>query len=224
MSPENSKNLIRKAIEYAIENNFNIVTICHKGNIMKATEGMFRKWGYEVAKEEFKDKLVIESDFLQNHTDDERQSVIFDKGKILFNDRIQDAMFQNVLIKPRRYGVIALPNLNGDYLSDQLVAQVGGLGVAPGANLNDEIFFAEATHGTAPKWKGMNKVNPASLILSMCLLLEHIGWKEVSKLVKDSITKCVGQRKVTFDIARQFSPEIESISTTDFGDCLISNL
>ncbi len=222
MSPENTKNLVRKAIEYAITNDRHVVTICHKGNIMKATEGQFRTWAYEVALEEFRDHVITEEE-LNAQYDGDRQKA-FAAGKILVNDRIQDAMFQQVLLRPREYEVIALPNLNGDYLSDQLAAQVGGLGLAPGANFSDVIFFAEATHGTAPRHAGKNRINPSSLILSACLLLDHMGWKEASKHIQAALSKTVESRKVTYDIARQLEPQVEPISTTAFGDEIIKNL
>ncbi len=222
MSPENSKNLVRSAIEYAIKMNRHVVTICHKGNIMKATEGQFMIWGYEVAKEEFRDVIVTEEELNQKYGGDVKKAIA--DGKILVNDRIQDAMFQQVLLRPMEYEVLAMPNLNGDYLSDQLAAQVGGLGFAPGANLNDSIFFAEATHGTAPKHAGKNEINPGSIILSACLMLEHMGWGEASKIIRSAVSKTVESKKVTYDIARQLTPPVEPISTTKFSDEIIKNL
>lgn len=222
MSPENSKNLVRSAIEYAIRKKRNVVTLCHKGNIMKATEGQFRNWGYEVAKDEFRDIIVTEEELGKRYGGDVKKAIA--DGKIIVNDRIQDAMFQQVLLRPMEYEVLAMPNLNGDYLSDQLAAQVGGLGFAPGANLNDEIFFAEATHGTAPKHAGKNEINPGSIILSACLMLEHMGWDEASKRIKAAVSKTVESKNVTYDIARQLDPPVEPISTTEFSDEIIKNL
>jgi isocitrate dehydrogenase len=203
MSPENTKRLVRKAIQYAIDHKKRVVTLCHKGNIMKATEGQFRNWGYEVAID--------------------REKAYAD-GKILVNDRIMDAMFQQVLLRPREYEVVALPNLNGDYLSDQLAAQVGGLGFAPGANLSNDIFFAEATHGTAPKHAGKNRINPGSITLSACLLLEHMGWNEASEMIKTAVSRAVESKNVTYDIARQLKPTVKPISTSAFGEEIIKNL
>lgn len=222
MSAENSKNLVRAAIRYAMSKNRHVVTICHKGNIMKATEGQFRTWGYEVAMEEFRNHIVTEEELAEKYDGD--RSKAFADGKMLVNDRIQDAMFQQVLLRPKEYEVLALPNLNGDYLSDQLAAQVGGLGFAPGANLSDEIFFAEATHGTAPKHAGQNKINPGSIILSACLMLEHMGWDEASQMIKSAVSKAVESGIVTYDIARQLEPEIEPTTTTGFCDAIIENL
>lgn len=222
MSPENSKNLVRSAIEYAIRMKRHVVTICHKGNIMKATEGQFRNWGYEVAKEEFGDVVVTEEELNQRYGGDVKKAIA--DGKILVNDRIQDAMFQQVLLRPMEYEVLAMPNLNGDYLSDQLAAQVGGLGFAPGANLSDDIFFAEATHGTAPKHAGKNEINPGSIILSACLMLEHMGWGEASRIIRSAVSKTVESKKVTYDIARQLTPPVAPISTTEFSDEIIKNL
>ncbi|RDE16225.1 MAG: NADP-dependent isocitrate dehydrogenase [Candidatus Thorarchaeota archaeon] len=222
MSPENSKNLVRSAIEYAIKMKRHVVTICHKGNIMKATEGQFMNWGYEVAKEEFRNVIVTEEELNQKYGGDVKKAIA--DGKILVNDRIQDAMFQQVLLRPMEYEVLAMPNLNGDYLSDQLAAQVGGLGFAPGANLNDNIFFAEATHGTAPKHAGKNEINPGSIILSACLMLEHMGWGEASSIIRSAVSKTVESKKVTYDIARQLTPPVEPISTTKFSDEIIKNL
>ncbi|MFQ5977967.1 MAG: isocitrate dehydrogenase (NADP(+)) [Candidatus Heimdallarchaeota archaeon] len=222
ISPENTKNLVRKAIQYAIDHKRQVITLCHKGNIMKATEGQFRKWGYEVAIEEFRE-LVVTEDELYEQFDGDRQKLLVEE-KLLINDRIQDSVFQQVLLRPREYDVMALPNLNGDYLSDQLVAQVGGLGFAPGANLSDDIFFAEATHGTAPKHAGKNRINPGSIILSACLMLDHMGWQAAANMIREAISATVSQKKVTYDIARQLKPKIQPISTSDFGDEIIKNL
>lgn len=222
MSPENTKNLVRKAIQYAINHKRRVITLCHKGNIMKATEGQFRKWGYEVATEEFRDVVITEDELYEQFNGD-RQKLAAEE-KLLINDRIQDSVFQQVLLRPREYDVLALPNLNGDYLSDQLVAQVGGLGFAPGANLSDECFFAEATHGTAPKHAGKNRINPGSIILSACLMLDHMGWQEAANMIREAISVTVSQKKVTYDIARQLEPVVQPISTSNFGDEIIKNL
>ena len=222
MSPENTKRLVKKAIQYAIDHKRRVVTLCHKGNIMKATEGQFRNWGYEVAIDEFRDQIITEKELNEKYGGDREKA--YADGLILVNDRIMDAMFQQVLLRPREYEVVALPNLNGDYLSDQLAAQVGGLGFAPGANLSDDIFFAEATHGTAPKHAGKNRINPGSITLSACLLLEHMGWNEASEMIKTAVSRAVESKNVTYDIARQLKPTVEPISTSAFGEEIIKNL
>lgn len=212
-----SKNLIRKAIQFAIEHNRDSVTLAHKGNIMKFTEGAFKNWGYELAKDEFSDKIITEDELWDKYDGKKPE------GKIVLKDRIADNMFQQVLIKPEDYDVIATMNLNGDYLSDALAAQVGGLGMAPGGNIGDHIAVFEATHGTAPKYEGKNKVNPGSLILSAVMMLEYMGWEEAAKLVVDAIEKTIISGKVTYDLARQREGAVE-LSTTDYADELIKNI
>ncbi len=189
--------LVRKAILHAIENNRDSVTLVHKGNIMKFTEGAFRTWGYELAAEEFPNETISEAELWDK----------FDgkvpEGKIVIKDRIADAMFQQILLRPREYSVLAMPNLNGDYMSDALAAQVGGLGMAPGANIGDGVALFEATHGTAPKYTGLDKVNPGSLILSGAMMLEYLGWKEARELVYKAIEGAIAKKVVTYDLARQ---------------------
>ncbi|MEW6348347.1 MAG: isocitrate dehydrogenase (NADP(+)) [Thermodesulfobacteriota bacterium] len=206
MSPRATKKLVRKAIRFALETGRKRVTLVHKGNIMKFTEGAFRDWGYEVARDEFSDRVVFEADLTGDIPD----------GKILVNDRIADAMFQQVLLRPREYEVLALPNLNGDYLSDALAAQVGGLGMAPGANVGDRCAIFEATHGSAPKYAGLDKVNPGSLILSGAMMFAHMGWKEESDLIMRGISEVIGSGIVTYDLARQM-PGSKEVSCSEFG-------
>ena len=189
--------LVRKAIKYALENNKKSVTLVHKGNIMKYTEGAFRTWGYEVAKEEFSDYTVTEQELWDKYDGN------VPEGKIVIKDRIADAMFQQVLLRPAEYDVLALPNLNGDYMSDALAAQVGGLGMAPGANIGDGYAVFEATHGTAPKYTGLDKVNPGSLILSGAMMLEYMGWVEAKELIHKALESAICKKHVTYDLARQ---------------------
>ncbi len=189
--------LVRKAIVHAIENGRDSVTLVHKGNIMKFTEGAFRTWGYELAATEFPDQTISEADVW------DRYDGKVPEGKIVIKDRIADAMFQQILLRPTEYSVLAMPNLNGDYMSDALAAQVGGLGMAPGANIGDGVALFEATHGTAPKYTGMDKVNPGSLILSGAMMLEYLGWKEAMQLVYSALEGAIGNKVVTYDLARQ---------------------
>jgi len=183
-----SKRLVRKAIQYALDNKRKSVTLMHKGNIMKYTEGAFREWGYQVAKKEFRDSVIFENEISGKVPED----------KILIKDRIADSIFQQVLTRPAEYDIIATPNLDGDYLSDACAAQIGGLGLAPGANIGDEVAVFESTHGTAPKYTNQNKVNPGSLILSGAMLFDYLGWKEVSQLIINGIEKTILQKKVTY--------------------------
>lgn len=192
-----SKRLIKKAIEFAIEKGLPTVTLVHKGNIMKFTEGGFRDFGYQLAKEEFADFTITEKELWDQFKGQ------CPKGKIVINDRIADNMFQQVLLRPEEYSVVALPNLNGDYLSDALAAQVGGLGIAPGANIGHGLAVFEATHGTAPKYAGQDKVNPGSVILSGALMLEYLGWKEAAGLVDKGVEKAIQAKRVTYDFHRQ---------------------
>ena len=182
------------AIQYALANNRKVVTIVHKGNIMKFTEGAFRDWGYEVAKAEFRDQIVTEDEVTAGAARD---------GKLLINDRIADSVFQQILTRTAEYDVFATPNLNGDYLSDACAAQVGGLGMAPGANIGDDIAFFEATHGTAPKYAGKDVINPGSVILSGVMMLNYLGWTEAGALIEGALEKTIAQKKVTYDLARQ---------------------
>jgi isocitrate dehydrogenase len=197
ISTANTKNLVRKAIRYALDNNRASVTLVHKGNIMKYTEGAFRDWGYEIAREEFGDVTVTEDELWSAHNGK------VPAGKIVIKDRIADAMFQQVILRPDEYDVLATPNLNGDYLSDALAAQVGGLGMAPGANIGDSEAVFEATHGTAPKYAGQDKVNPGSLMLSGEMMLRFMGWREAADRLIDAIGTTILQKRVTYDLERQ---------------------
>jgi isocitrate dehydrogenase len=217
MSEFKSKRLVRKAIEYAIKYNKPSVTLVHKGNIMKYTEGAFKDWGYEIAQEEFRDDIVTE-DELRTKYDGQ-----VPENKIVIKDRITDAMFQQILLRPREYSVIAAPNLNGDYLSDAILAQVGGLGLGPGANIGDNIALFEATHGTAPKYANLDKVNPGAMILSGCLMFEYLGWNEVSKAIIHALEKTISSKVVTYDIARQIEGARE-VKCSEFAQEIIKNI
>jgi isocitrate dehydrogenase len=212
-----TKRLVRKAINYAIQNKKDSVTLVHKGNIMKFTEGAFRDWGYEVAREEFADYCITEDALW------ERYDGQLPKGKILVKDRIADSMFQQVLLRPDEYSVIALPNLNGDYLSDAAAAQVGGLGMAPGGNIGDYVALFEATHGTAPKYAGQDKVNPGSLILSGATMLEYMGWKKAARLIHRGVQKTVQKKTVTYDLERQMK-NATKVSTSQFAEHICENM
>jgi isocitrate dehydrogenase len=217
MSEFKSKRLVRKAIEYAIKYNKPSVTLVHKGNIMKYTEGAFKDWGYEIAQEEFRDDIVTE-DELRTKYDGQ-----VPENKIVIKDRITDAMFQQILLRPREYSVIATPNLNGDYLSDAILAQVGGLGLGPGANIGDNIALFEATHGTAPKYANLDKVNPGAMILSGCLMFEYLGWNEVSKAIIHALEKTISSKIVTYDLARQISGAQE-VKCSEFAEEIIRRI
>ena len=215
VSKNGSERLVRAAIEFAIKNKRKSVTLVHKGNIMKYTEGAFREWGYQLAKNEFRDKIV---------TWEETGGEVPD-GKIMIKDCIADAFLQQILTRPADYDVIATLNLNGDYISDALAAQVGGIGIAPGANINymTGIGIFEATHGTAPKYAGKNMVNPGSLILSGQMMLDYLGWKEAAALIDNGIIKTIKQKKVTYDFARLMDGA-QQVSTSDFGQLIIDNM
>ena len=217
MSEFNSCRLVRRAIQYALENEFQRVTLVHKGNIMKYTEGAFRDWGYQVAKKEFSKEALTEEQL------SERFNGQIPSGCIVINDRIADAMFQQLLLRPEECGVIATPNLNGDYLSDAAAAQVGGLGMAPGANIGDRCALFEATHGTAPKYAGLDKVNPCSLILSGVEMLKFMGWTEAAELIVSAMTKTVAQGIVTYDLARQIDGAQE-VKCSEFGAAIRKNI
>lgn len=217
MSEFKSKRLIRKAIQYAIDCKKTSVTLVHKGNIMKYTEGYFRRWGYELAREEFENETISEERLYQ-----EFEGKI-PKGKIVIKDRITDAMFQQVLLRPDEYSVIAAPNLNGDYLSDGLLAQVGGIGLGPGANIGDNIAVFEPAHGTAPKYSGMDKVNPSALILSGCLMFEYLNLSEVSDLIVKALKKTIQSKIVTYDLARQIDGSRE-VKCSEFAQGIINCL
>ncbi len=212
-----SRRLIRKAIQYAIDNNRKSVTLVHKGNIMKFTEGAFRNWGYELAREEFGDVTITEDDLWSKHDGH------MPEGKVLIKDRIADITFQLMLLRPTEFDVLATTNLNGDYLSDALAAEVGGMGIAPGANMADHMAVFEATHGTAPKYANQDKVNPSSLMFSGAMMFEYIGWGEVSTRITAAFKKTVGEGIVTYDFARQREGATE-VSTSGFADALIQRL
>jgi isocitrate dehydrogenase len=207
-----SKRLVRKAIEYAIATKRDSVTLVHKGNIMKFTEGGFKDWGYQLAKEEFGDVTVPESELTGPAP----------AGKIVIKDRIADSMFQQVLLRPSEYSVIATTNLNGDYLSDALAAQVGGLGMAPGSNESDEIAIFEATHGTAPKYADQDVINPGSLILSGVMMMRHLGWFEAADAIERGIAATIGQKKVTYDLERQMEGATK-VKTSEFARAVVEN-
>lgn len=217
MSPQNTKRLVASAITYAIENNLPSVTLMHKGNIMKFTEGAFAKWGYEVAKEKFADHTITEAELWDEY--DGKQPA----GKIVIKDRIADMLFQQVLLRPDEYHVIATPNLNGDYISDALAAQVGGLGMAPGANIGDVCAVFEATHGTAPKYAGLDKVNPGSLILSGAMMLNYMGWKEAAEKVQTSLQETIQAGTVTYDLARQIEGATE-VKCSEFANEMVRRM
>ena len=212
-----TKRLVRKAIQYAITNNKPTVTLVHKGNIMKFTEGAFRNWGYELAGDEFSEQCISEQELWDKY-DGKRP-----EGKIVVQDRIADAMFQQILLRPSEYSVLAMPNLNGDYMSDALAAQVGGLGIAPGANIGDGYALFEATHGTAPKYTGQDKVNPGSLLLSGVMLLEYLGWTEPVTIVQKALEKTISDKTVTYDLARLMENATE-LKCSAFGDAIINNM
>lgn len=211
VSIDGSKRLIRKAIQYAIDNNRKSVTITHKGNIMKFTEGGFRDWGYQLAKEEFGAELIDGGPWCKL------------PNGIVIKDCIADAFLQEILLHPEDYDVVAALNLNGDYISDALAAQVGGIGIAPGANLSDTIAMFEATHGTAPKIAGRNLANPSSLILSAEMMLRHMGWIEAADLVLNGVGKAIASKRVTGDFSSQMESATQ-VSTAEFGDEIIKNM
>ena len=214
MSETGTKRLMRMAVQYALAHQRKLVTIVHKGNIMKFTEGAFRDWSYEVAKAEFRDQIVTEEEVTAGASRD---------GKLMINDRIADSVFQQILTRTAEYDVFATPNLNGDYLSDACAAQVGGLGMAPGANIGDDIGFFEATHGTAPKYAGKDVINPGSLILSGVMMLNYLGWPEAGVLIEKALEKTIAQKQVTYDLARQMKGAKE-LKTSEFADAIIKNM
>jgi len=214
VSPKGSRRLIRMAIQYAIDNGLPSVTLMHKGNIMKFTEGGFREWGYTLAREEFAEQTVAEADLPAGR---------LPEGKVVIKDRIADNMFQQVLMRPEEYHVIATTNLNGDYISDALAAQVGGLGMAPGGNIGDKTAIFEATHGTAPKYAGQDKVNPGSLILSGAMMLEYLGWREAAERVREGLIRTIAQKTVTYDLARQMEGATE-VKCSQFAEAIMKNM
>jgi len=212
-----SKRLIRAAIQYTIDRGRDNVTFVHKGNIQKFTEGAFQKWGYELAKDEFPDETISWEEVAANHGGK------VPEGKILVQDTIADIMFQKMLLRPKEHDVIATTNLNGDYLSDALAAEVGGVGIAPGANIGDEIALFEATHGTAPKYTNLDKVNPGSLLFSGVMMLEHLRWFEAAELITKAYEKTIEQKVVTYDFARQMENATE-VKTSEFATKIIENM
>ncbi|MCA1009911.1 NADP-dependent isocitrate dehydrogenase [Halobacillus halophilus] len=231
VSEEGTKRLVRASIDYALNEGRKNVTLVHKGNIMKFTEGSFKAWGYEVAEEEYGDKVftwleydrIVEKD--GKEAANKAQDAAEAEGKIIVKDAIADIFLQQILTRPKEFDVVATMNLNGDYVSDALAAQVGGIGIAPGANINFETGHAifEATHGTAPKYAGMDKVNPSSVILSGVLMLEHLGWREAADLISQSMDKTIGSKVVTYDFARMMDGAKE-VKCSQFGDELIKNM
>ncbi len=217
MSAFGTKRLVRAAIQYAIDRGRKSVTLVHKGNIQKFTEGAFQKWGYEVAAEEFPKETISWDDVAAHYGGK------VPEGKILIQDVIADIMFQKMILRPREHDVIATSNLNGDYLSDALAAQVGGVGIAPGANVGDEIALFEATHGTAPKYTNLDKVNPGSLLFSGVMMLEHLGWFEAAQMITNAYEKTVDQKVVTYDFARQMDGATE-VATSAFATSVIGNM
>lgn len=207
MSEFGSKRLVRRALRFALDTGSKSLTLVHKGNIMKFTEGAFRQHGYDVAKEEFAAQTVVEAEAASA------------PGKLVIKDRIADAMFQEALIRPEQYSVLATPNLNGDYISDALAAQVGGLGLAPGVNMSEKLAFFEATHGTAPSLAGKDRANPGSLILSGALMLEHIGWKEAATRIYKAVNTAIARRAVTEDLAAQMT-DARTVGCTEFGEII----
>jgi isocitrate dehydrogenase len=216
MSEFGSKRLVEMAIRYAIAKCKESVTLVHKGNIMKFTEGAFRDWGYEVAREKFPEDTCSEAELTKGGPTARADAIVI-------RDRIADSMFQQMLLRPSEYSVIATPNLNGDYLSDAAAAQVGGLGIAPGGNVGDGVAVFEATHGTAPKYANLNKINPGSVILSGVMMFEYMGWNEVAELIVKGMEGAIKSKRVTYDLARQM-PGAKEISTSDFGDQVIAGM
>ena len=216
VSVEGSERLIRKAIQYAIDNNRRSVTLVHKGNIMKFTEGGFKKWGYELAAREFGAKLIGEGPWMELPGVDGR-------GGIVIKDVIADAFLQQILLRPEEYDVVATLNLNGDYISDALAAEVGGIGIAPGANLSDTVAMFEATHGTAPKYAGKDYVNPGSLILSAEMMLRHLGWLEAADLIVSSMEKAIASKQVTYDFARLMEGATE-VKCSAFAEVMVAQM
>jgi isocitrate dehydrogenase len=216
VSKEGTERLVRKAIQYAIDNDRESVTLVHKGNIMKYTEGAFKEWGYQLARDEFGADFIAGGpwcSFINPNTGKE----------IIIKDVIADAMLQQILLRPAEYSVIATLNLNGDYLSDALAAQVGGIGIAPGANMNDDIAIFEATHGTAPKYAGLNKVNPGSVILSAEMMLRHMGWVEAADLLLKGMSGAINAKTVTYDFERLMDGAT-LVTCSEFGDCIIDHM
>ncbi len=214
ISPGGSKRLVRMAIEFAIEHHLPSVTLMHKGNIMKFTEGGFCRWGYDVAREEFPEQTIFEEE-LRGGGDPQ--------GRVVIKDRIADSMFQQVILRPEEYHVVATTNLNGDYISDALAALVGGLGMAPGANVGQGVAVFEATHGTAPRYAGLDKMNPSSMILSGAMMLRHMGWSEAAERVEQALAQTIAAGTVTYDLARQM-PQAVELSCSEFAEAVARRL
>jgi len=217
ISAQNTKRLVARAVAHALDNGYASVTLMHKGNIMKFTEGAFANWGYEVAREKFNDRTITEKELYDDYDGK------LPKGKLVIKDRIADMLFQQVLLRPEEFGVIATPNLNGDYLSDALAAQVGGLGMAPGANIGDRCAVFEATHGTAPKYAGLDKVNPSSVILSGAMMLDYMGWREAAKAIRQALQSTIKAGIVTYDLARQIKGATE-VKCSEFARGIAARL
>lgn len=217
ISKANTQRLVRKAIQYAIDRGRKSVTLVHKGNIMKYTEGAFRTWGYELARDEFSDAIITEDELWEDHDG------VMPAGKILIKDRIADIIFQHLLLRPAEFDVLAAPNLNGDYLSDAVAAQVGGVGIAPGANIGDFMAVFEATHGTAPKYTDKDMANPGSLLFSAIMMLEYMDWFDSAEAITAAYEKTIAQKIVTYDFARQMKGATK-VGTSDFASALIANL
>ena len=217
VSKTGSQRLVRRAIQYAIERGKESVTLVHKGNIMKFTEGAFRDWGYQLAEQEFSAKTISEEKLWDEHEGK------VPAGKIVIKDRIADSMFQQVLTRPDEYSVLATTNLNGDYLSDACAAQVGGLGIAPGANIGDNLAIFEATHGTAPKYADKDVINPGSVILSGALMFEFMGWTEVAEIIYSAFGKTILDKTVTYDLERLMDGA-KKVKTSEFADHIIKNM
>ena len=217
-----TERLVRKAMQWAVAHDLPSLTLVHKGNIMKFTEGSFAKWGYELIEREFGDKSITEKR-LWDEMDGKMP-----EGKILVKDRIADSIFQQIQTRPDEYSVLALPNLNGDYMSDAAIALVGGLGLGPGANMSDEVALFEATHGTAPKYTGMDKVNPGSIILSAVMMLEYMGWNEAAQLIRQGMSQAIREGEVTYDLARLMVREgrkdVNEVSCSGFGEAIIRRM
>jgi len=212
-----TRRLVKMAVQYALDHKRPSVTIVHKGNIMKFTEGAFRTWGYEVAREVFGDRIVTEEEVWEKY-DGQAPA-----GRVVIKDRIADAMFQQILLRPAEYDVLAMPNLNGDYISDALAAMAGGLGMAPGANIGDGYALFEATHGTAPKYAGLDKINPGSLILSGAMMLDHLGWPEAAEAVRQGVIGAINAKQVTYDLARQMEGSTE-VACSRFAEIAVEQM
>ncbi|MCF8092294.1 MAG: NADP-dependent isocitrate dehydrogenase [Desulfotignum sp.] len=217
MSPEKTRRLVKKACEYAFEKKRKTITLMHKGNIMKFTEGGFCKWGYEAALEYFGDRIITEKDLYATHEG------IVPPGHVVIRDRIADMVFADVLLRPEQYDILACPNLNGDYISDALAAQVGGLGIAPGANIGNDCAVFEATHGTAPDIAGKDAANPCSMILSGAMMLDHLGWQKAGDAVRQAVSRALAGGRMTSDLAGQI-PGVEAVSCSAFSNIIMENL